>query len=245
MRVFIATVILLTLIMAIFPLTSYARDEKYEAKQVNLNIDGNLGEWAGSDVILFDQIKDAGTKLPKETDFSGSAMVGWSPSDPERVYFAVTITDDELQDINPPADKFWEDDSMEFMFDFTNDGSLVQWNVAANGTTISSAATEENTEWIVVNSGDQYIFEVAIDPTKDNPAKPGFGQNFAAEIGGLIGLSIHYNDCENGVREHQIGWVAGQAWGAANFGDLIFSEEQAAVDATNKLTAIWGGIKTQ
>jgi hypothetical protein len=237
------TVVLLTLITITFSSTSHARDKQYEAKQVNLKIDGNLGEWGGSDVIIFDELKDAGTKLPNEKDFSGSAMVGWNPSDPKRIYFAVTITDNELQDINPQADNFWEDDSMEFMFDFTNDGSLVQWNVAANGKTISSASTEENCEWIVVNKGDQYIFEVAIDPTKDNPAKPGFGKNFQAEVGGLIGLSIHFNDCENGTREHQIGWIPGQAWGAENFGDLIFSEAKAAVDVSGKLVTTWGNLK--
>ena len=73
----------------------------------------------------------------------------------------------------------------------------------------------------------------------------GFGADFFAEVGGLIGLSIHFNDCENGTREHQIGWIAGQAWGAANFGDLIFSEEKAAVDASGKLAATWGKIKSR
>ncbi len=243
MRFFVAMAILLAIIMVALPFASHARDKRYEAKQVNLNIDGNLGEWTGSDVIIFDELKDAGAALPKETDFSGSAMVGWNPSDPGRIYFAVTITDDELQDINPPDSNFWVDDSMEFMFDFDNDTNLVQWNVAADGEELSSAATEENTEWIVVNKGDQYIFEVAIDSTKDNPEKPGFGVNFKAEVDKLIGLSIHYNDCENGVREHQIGWIAGQAWGAANFGDLVFSAEQAAVDASGKLTTMWGTLK--
>ena len=92
MRFFSVTVILLALITITFSATSYARDEKYEAKQVKLTIDGNLSEWGGSDIIIFDELKDAGTRIPDSKDFSGSAMVGWNPSDPKRIYFAVTIT---------------------------------------------------------------------------------------------------------------------------------------------------------
>ena len=249
MRFSTVAAVLLAVVMVAFPVS--ARDKQYSAKQIDLTIDGVLNEWGDSDVIVFDQLKDAGAALPDPADFSGEAMVGWNSSDPNRVYFAVTIMDSELQDIHPADDRFWEDDSMEFMFDFDNGmvrETLVQWNVAADGEEISAAATAENTEWIVVNDGDQYIFEVAIDPTKDNPATPGLGVNFKAEAGVTIGLSIHYNDCENGVREHQTGWIAGQAWGAENFGDLIFdaaSVVASAVEFPGKLTTTWGGLKSR
>ncbi|MFC1718339.1 sugar-binding protein, partial [Candidatus Poribacteria bacterium] len=144
---------------------------------------------------------------------------------------------------HPADDTWWEDDSLEVMFDFTNDGSLVQWTIDANGEEISAAATEENLEWKVVNIGDQYIFEGAIDSTKDNPDKPGFGKDFQGAVGVLIGLAFHFNECENGTREHQIGWTPGGAWDAAAYGDLIFSAEQAAVDASDKLTTTWGNLK--
>ena len=237
------TIVSVLLAIAFFSSASYARDESYFAKQLVLTIDGNLEEWDGSEIMAFDQLKDVGAEVPDAADFSGTGMIAWNSLDPDRVYFAATITDDENQDIHPATDTWWEDDSLEVMFDFTNDGSLVQWTIDANGTEASAAFTEENLDWIVVNNGNEYIFEGAIDPTKDNPDKPGFGVNFQGEVDLVVGLSMHYNDCENGVREHQMGWMPGGAWDAAAFGDLIFSGEILAVNLSGKLTTTWGGLK--
>ena len=238
MRFFAALAILLAVVMVALPSASYARDKQYNAKQINLKVDGVLNEWGDSEVMLLDQLKDAGDALPDPNDFSGTGMVGWNSSDPSRLYFAVTITDSELQDIYPFDDNYWNDDSMEFMFDFANDGNLIQWNVSADGEELSSTATADNTEWVVVNSGNQYIFEVAIDPGKG-------GQTFSAEVGKLIGLCIHYNDSENGAREHQIGWVAGGAWDALSFGDLILDAAVvAAVGPSGKLATTWGNLRS-
>jgi hypothetical protein len=244
MKFFTIISFLLAIAIVVFPYTSHARDQEYEAKQVNLTVDGNLSEWKGSDIINFDQLKDVGTRVPDEKDFTGTGMIGWNSSDPNRIYFAATITDDELQDIHPPGDTWWDDDSLEVMFDFANDTQLAQWTIGANGIDISAGCTEENLEWIVVNNGNEYIFEGAIDPTQDNPYKPGLGVNFEAEVGLVIGLAFHYNECENGAREHQIGWTPGGAWDAACYGDLIFSAEKAAVDASGKLTTTWGNLKS-
>ncbi len=241
MRYFALTAIILALVMV--PFVSQARDQEYEAKQVDLKIDGNFSEWKGSDIIVFDQLKDVGTKVPDPDDFSGTGMIGWNSSDPNRIYFAATITDDELQDIHPAGDTWWEDDSLELMFDFDNNTQLAQWTIGANGVDISAGCSEDNLKWIVLNKGNEYIFEGAIDPTQDNPYKPGLGVNFEAEVDKVIGLAFHYNDCENGTREHQIGWTAGGAWDAACYGDLIFSSEKAAVEPSGKLAATWGSLK--
>lgn len=131
---------------------------------------------------------------------------------------------------------------MEFMFDFDNGmvrASLIQWTIAANGKEISASGTKENTEWVVLNDGNEYIYEVAIDPTKTD-----LGKDFKAEDGLVIGHAIHANDCENGTREHQIGWTAGQAWDALSYGDLIFSDEVLAVEAAGKLAVTWGSLKS-
>ncbi len=81
------------------------RDFVYEARQVrNLKIDGVFNEWFDAEMIVFDQLKDVGADIPDSDDFSGMAMIGWNENDPDRVYFAVDITDDELQDIHPPGD---------------------------------------------------------------------------------------------------------------------------------------------
>lgn len=227
------------------------RDKEYVAKQItNLKIDGDLGEWERAEIVAFDELKDVGAGLPKASDFTGQGRVAWSAKEPTRIYFAVEITDDKLQDINPPNANWWNDDSVEFMFDFDNGmvrESLVQWTLGANGEDLSAAASEDNTEWVLIKNGNDYIYEVAIDPTKPrgdpafaNPAK---GKNFKAKNGLTIGLSFHMNDCEGGTREHQIGWIPGGAWDGLAYGDLTFDDEILAVAPAGKLTLIWGTLK--
>ena len=227
------------------------RDKQYVAKQItNLKVDGDLSEWKRAEIVAFDELKDVGDGAPKASDFTGQGRVAWSAQDPTRIYFAVEITDDKLQDIHPDNTKWWEDDSVEFMFDFDNGmvrESLVQWTLGANGKDLSAAASKDNTEWVLVNNGNDYIYEVAIDPTKPrgNPqfANPAKGKNFKAKDGLLIGLSFHANDCEGGGREHQIGWTPGGAWDGLAYGDLIFDDEVLAVEPSGKLTLTWGALK--
>ncbi len=96
--------ILLTVVLT-FYITSVSlaeRDKEYVAKQIdNIKIDGKLQEWVRAEVVDFDQLKDAGAALPNASDFSGKGRVAWSANDASRIYFAVEITDDKLQDINP------------------------------------------------------------------------------------------------------------------------------------------------
>ena len=248
----ISTVTLgLVLIICVVDLTFAAkRDKEYVAKQIsNLKIDGDIREWERAEAVAFDQLKDAGAELPKANDFSGKGRVAWSAKDPTRIYFLVEITDDELQDINPPDSKWWEDDSVEFMFDFDNEvvrASLVQWTLGANGKDLSAAASKDNTEWKLVVDGNNYIYEVALDPTKPrgpNPGNANSGKDFKAKDGLTIGFSFHMNDCENGTREHQIGWIPGHAWDALAFGDLTFDKEFLDVEPLGKLALTWAAIK--
>ena len=129
------------------------------AKQISkIKIDGKIGEWDRAEIVAFDELKDVGAGLPNAKDFKGQGRVAWSATDPTRIYFLVEITDDKLQDINPWNNKWWEDDSVEFMFDFENEvirASLVQWTLGANGEDLSAAASEANTEWELVVDGDQ------------------------------------------------------------------------------------------
>ena len=100
----------------------------------------------------------------------------------------------------------------------------------------------------MVNNGNDSIYEAAIDPTKPRGPNPGNatkGQNFKAKDKLVIGLSFHANDCENGAREHQIGWMPGGAWDALNYGDLVFSVESLDVEAFGKLPVTWGELKAQ
>lgn len=241
---------LVLIICSTSPIFAAKRDKEYVAKQIsNLKIDGDISEWERAEVVAFDQLKDAGAALPKADDFAGKGRVAWSAKDPTRIYFLVEITDDKLQDINPPDSKWWEDDSVEFMFDFDNEvvrAALVQWTLGANGKDLSAAASPDNTEWVLSKSGNNYIYEVALDPTKPRgpiPGNPDNGKDFKARDGLTIGFSFHMNDCENGVREHQIGWIAGQAWDALAFGDLTFDKEFLDVEPAGKLALTWAALK--
>ncbi len=251
MKSIYAIIMIFILILGWTEFTSAAeRDKEYVAKQIsNLKIDGDISEWERAEIVAFDEIKDVGGGLPNAKDFTGQGRVAWNASDPTRIYFLVEITDDKLQDINPANNRWWEDDSVELMFDFDNDiirDSLVQWTLGANGEDLSAAASEANTEWVLVNDGDAYIYEIAVDASAargPNPGNAEKGKDFKAENGLTIGLSFHYNDCENGSREHQIGWMPGQAWDAAAYGDLTFDREFLDVEPSGKLALTWGALK--
>ena len=244
-------IIVLILIVCVSEDTQAAKRQKeYVAKQISdLKIDGDMSEWERAEIVAFDEIKDAGAQLPNAKDFSGQGRVAWNSADPTRIYFLIEITDDKIQDIHPWDNMWWVDDSVELMFDFDNDlvrDSLVQWTLGANGEDLSAAASEDNTEWVLVNEGDDYIYEIAVDakaPRGPNPGNGVKGMDFKAENGLTIGLSFHYNDCENDARQHQIGWIPGNAWDAAAFGDLTFDREFLDVKSAGKLTLTWGTLK--
>ena len=251
-KVAVRVIMVAVMVFSVTHLTAIAkRDKEYIAKQIrNIKIDGDLSDWERAEAVAFDELKDVGAGIPKASDFTGQGKVAWSAQDATRIYFAVEITDDKLQDINPPEAKWWEDDSVEFMFDFDNGmvrDSLVQWTLGANGEDLSAAASKENTEWVLIKDGNDYIYEVAIDPTKPrgNPqfGNPGVGDKFKAEAGLTIGLSFHANDCEGGGREHQIGWTPGGAWDALAYGDLTFDDEILDVEPSGKLALTWGDLK--
>lgn len=238
---YVPTMALFTAIVVAFALTPVveARDKQYTAMQVgNFVVDGNLDEWGTEDpVIILDELKDVGVSLPNPSDFSGEVMVGWSSQDTDRVYLAYRVIDDELQDINPPNVNWWEDDSAEIIFDFNNDGTRTKWAIGATGE-LGASATDSNTEFVIVfdDAENQYIYEIAITAI----------QGFQVDAGVTVGLSPIYNDGENGGREHQIGWIAGQANNSANMGDIIFSADArtpTAVEPLHKLATMWGALK--
>jgi acetyl esterase/lipase len=197
----------------------------YRAKQINIKVDGKLDEWGNSDIITLDQIKDVGINLPDQNDFSGTAMAGWNAKDPTRIYLAASITDDKLQDIHSAVNHWWEDDCLEFMLDVSKDQQiqpLQQWGLGANGKDLSGQSSKNNTEFKVIKNGNKYTYEAALDISKANTSDPHFLKDFAVKAGEILGLSIQYDDCENGVREHQIGIIAGNAFNRSCFVNLIF-----------------------
>lgn len=244
------TSLLVLIILAMDTTLDAKREKQYIAKQItNFRPDGDISEWKHAEAVPFDELKDVGNELPDAEDFTGSGRVAWSAKHPNLIYFLVEITDDTLQNIHPEDNQWWNDDSVEFMFDFDNDmnrPALVQWTLGANGLDVSAAASADNTQWALSRNFDNYIYEVAIDPTAPrgpNPGNPDKGKNFKAHDGLTIGLSFHMNDCENGVREHQIGWIAGGAWDALAYGDLTFDSEFLDVDPSGKIALTWAALK--
>jgi len=246
----VAFITVLVLIICTISLSYAAREKQYIAKQIsNFRPDGDISEWEFVEAVPFNQLKDAGNGLPDSEDFTGSGRVAWSSIEPNLIYFLVEVTDDIIQNKHPPDNNWWNDDSVEFMFDFDNtmnEDDLVQWTLGTEITEISAAASDDNTLWAISRTFTNYFFEIAIDPTAPrgpNPRNNDRGKDFRAYDGLTIGLSFQMNDCENNVREHQIGWTAGLAWDPLNFGDLIFSKEYWGVEPSGKLAVTWGELK--
>jgi len=241
-RVYSTMIVFAALAIALaFSSVVEARIKQYDAMQVNnLVIDGNLDEWGTEDpVIILDELKDTGAALPDPEDCTGEVMVGWSSTDPERVYLAYTVIDDEIQDINDPAGNWWEDDSAEIIFDFANNGTNTKFVVGATGE-LSATSTEANTEFVLIvdDAANKYTYEIAVTGIA----------GFQADVGVTVGLSPIYNDCENGVREHQIGWIAGDANTNANQGDINFvlqARKPLSVEPSGKLSTVWGDLKSR
>jgi hypothetical protein len=193
----------------------------YYAKQINLSLDGKLEEWSLCEHITLNQRKDTGDTVPEANDFTGDVMLGYNESDPNRIYFAATITDD-IGQYN--RSEFWENDTMEIMMNLLGDQrreSVVRWVLSTDGETLYPEATIDNTEWKVIHNGNEYIIEAAMDLTKAPLTAPSAYQEFVAEKGTSISMGIQYNDGENEVRESQIGWIFGAAWDQETFGTVI------------------------
>ena len=91
---------------------------------------------------------------------------------------------------------------------------------------------------IVDDATNQYIYEIAVTGIA----------GFQAAAGEIVGLSPIYNDCENGVREHQLGWIAGGANDNNNQGDITFvnqARRPTPVEPSGKLATAWGEIKSR
>lgn len=197
----------------------------YNVKQINLNLDGQLDEWKNCEVMNLNQLKDAGSSLPDANDFSGTAMVAWNMQDAGRIYIGAVITDNEIQDINYADAKWFNDDCLEIAFDLSENNFLApisKFVVGATGKDLSVLANKDNTQFKITKKDHSYTYEIAIDLSKIKEGVTPDNSKFHIDENDIIGLSISYNDGENSVREHQIGWTAGETSNRQNFGNLKF-----------------------
>ena len=199
----------------------------YTVKEVNCVLDGKLDEWNNTDVIVLDQLKDAGDSLPEKDDFYGEVMIGWDKENTGVLYIAATITDDELQNQNASDGKWYNDDCLEIVFDLSMERTaeqLMKWVVGADGKDLSVLADTNNTTVAMQRTGNTTTYELAIDFNKIDSDIRIIKEPFQIGADQLIGLSICYNDGESGVREHQIGWTPGKSSDRTTLGNLKFSD---------------------
>ena len=238
MRYFRLTFVLLVVVIMAFATASYVAGADYTAGQiVGLVIDGDLsewgvsqfGDWGKSESVPIDQDRDG--NLPDKEDYMGTAMVGWNAGDPERLYFAFQVEDEEFQDQHL---NWWETDAIEIGID------AVQYGIIVNET-LGAEATEDNTEVSVkheeVSGKHQYSYEVAI--------KPG---NLNLTAGDVVQIALTVDDSEGGIRHNSVRWISNIAFAIdpANHGEVLLDARTvapAAVDFSDKLTTTWARIR--
>lgn len=174
-------------------------------------------------------MKDAGTSLPDDEDFWGTVKIGWNETTPGTLYIAASIVDDKIQDINPTDGKWYNDDCLEIVFDLSDNNvaeQLLKWVIGAEGENFSVLVDKSNTTVTITKTGNTRNYEIAIDLNNIDPSIRESKNTLVLEAGKTIGFSIAYNDCENGKREHPIGWTAGKSSDRTTLGNLIFISEQ-------------------
>ncbi len=170
-----------------------------------VNIDGDLSDWAGSSVIELKDLKyieppDAFShKLwTGETDLSVRAYVGW---DEENFYFAAEVTDDIHVNKNADKEDIWNGDCVQLALDPKNDALTHEsagykdddheltlgWSQTLNRTVLAQhwppPPVEPQAEAVVRRGGTKTRYELAI-PWKQLGITPAAGKvigfNFVA-----------------------------------------------------------------
>lgn len=197
----------------------------YEVKPVEMVLDGKLDEWKHIEKISLDQLKDAGTELPEKDEFQGTVMLGWNPEKPSCIYIAAEILN-EIDQKKPKDDKWYNTDCLEIIFDVSHDNydeQLLKWVIGAKNQEFSVLATSENTQVSVVRKGDTSTYEICIDLSKIEQELLKDNHIFPFTTDTVLGMSIAYNNSEDGVRKQQIGWTAGGSGERETFGNVKFS----------------------
>ncbi len=194
-----------------------------EAPVLSITIDGDLGEWPDEGFMAFDGLKDAGSALPDQADLQASGMLAWDKEHPGCLCVAVKVKDDVFQERD--NESFWLNDSVELLLDLSDSVTLrpcVQWSVNINGRDVNgSDGSAASCEARTIIKGGAATFEFRVDIGRMLPEFKGFSPE-----GKTLGVSLAYNDCEGGKREHQVGITAGDTWTPGNFANLIMGKNK-------------------
>lgn len=197
----------------------------YQVNAIELTLDGKLDEWNNAEKMQLNGLKDVGDDLPEREDFEGFAMVGWNPSEAGKLYLAAQITDDEIKNTVPADGKWYNDDCLEIIIDVSQGGNaeqLLKWVVGATGEDLSVLANESSAQCQVVRQGNITTYELVLDLNSLPTGTLKYLENVLLSPECEIGFNISYNDCENGKREHQTGWIPGVSNDRVNMGNLEF-----------------------
>lgn len=197
----------------------------YAVEQLDVKLDGVLDEWEGMAEMDLNELKDAGSSLPSEDDFSGKVMLAWNEAKPTTLYIAARIKDDDIKDTVPADGKWYQDDCLEIVFDTSENKEvqqLTKWVVGAEGKDLSVLANSENTTVVMTKNDEEYIYELSIDISKVPTGTYQGDVNLEFSQERSVGFSISYNDGEKGDRQHQIGWTKGKSSDRTTLGTLCF-----------------------
>ena len=206
-------------------------------------------EGVGGAVKVFEE--HAGGKWDGADDHETCFAIVW---DPDAVYIALSVTDDEHQN----GGGAWNGDSLQMAFEPTGKraGTLFLYNIALdnnaaglllhNGTTNGAPGLVAEEDFAIVRNENkkETYYEIRITP-EDLGLKDPFSDGY--EFG--LGLCVNDGDKAAG-QEGQKGWsgwyphsvVHGK--NADKTGLVKLTDETLAVEPSNKLTTTWGRLKS-
>ena len=200
-----------------------ARERYYAAYPLPVTLDGETSDWERVPRVV----------LPAE----GEAVMQFAAAaDEARLYFLAEVTDDNIIS-GTHADYYWNEDSVEFYVNATQELELANYEPGVAQITIpplnmGGAASApvlggmlnglEGVEAVVVATDSGYLVEAAV-PLESNV------WSIDPAHGNMIGFQVHLNGASTGSRDSKLIWSAKDTADVSYlhpnvFGELVFYE---------------------
>lgn len=259
--------LLFSLLLILCSINVYAGKGTYYAPQMNPpTIDGSLADWK-SDKLQKEKLTVLGAFIMPDDakDLSARWMAGYNMAT-NMLYVAVMVTDDIPYAKLPIEDPgSWENDRLEIYIDGDHSKSDQNYSFkTAQQYDIYGPAEqkvkfkggeklllnfgvfpEDRKDWLaaVKRTGTETVYEVGIIIYEE------FDKSVLKITPGVtIGFDMAIVDCD-GDDNNKTGtfffWTegGGKFKDETQFGEMIFTKENLAIDAGGKLTSVWGLIK--
>ncbi|MFQ6040936.1 MAG: sugar-binding protein [Candidatus Poribacteria bacterium] len=216
-------------------------------------IDGKLNDWMLNHMTpavldtkeqIFPGVAPAAAGWNGPNDSSGKFYLLW---DDKNIYLGVVMKDDKLV-ITQAGGNIWRTDCIEIFFGTTNavggHAEHYQYGFTANDQRWNwcnmDGVGQREPDYLEIKStktGDGYICEAAIEYAQM--------KSLDFKAGNAIGFHPVFDDADDGQRKLQMTWTGLEAHDQSQgFGQIILSDESAAVKAIGKAVETWGAIKT-